>query len=153
MKLHTQAIDGVKCAEAGTPLGALSEFYRAFNQRNLELMRRNWHPEECVLDNPLGGIRRGWTEIEPLYVRLFDGPAQVRVAFLDYSLHVGADLFIAAGRERGYFAKGDIRIELAIRTSRVYRREAGRWRQIHHHGSIEDPELLARYRAAVMDAG
>jgi len=150
MERHTQAIDGTECAATGTPLGALSEFYRAFNQRDLELMRQNWRMEECVLDNPLGGIRRGWAEIEPLYVRLFDGPARVRVAFFDYSLHLGADLFVAAGRERGYFEKGDLRIELAIRTSRVFRFTEGRWRQIHHHGSIEDPELLARYRAAVL---
>jgi len=150
MELHPHPVSGAECAEAGTPLGALSEFYRAFNERDLDLMRRNWHPEECVLDNPLGGIRRGWDEIEPLYARLFDGPARVLVAFYDYSLHEGADLFVAAGRERGHFEKGDTRIELAIRTSRVYRQVEGRWRQIHHHGSIEDPILLACYRAAVL---
>lgn len=150
MELHPQPVSGAECAEDGTALGALSEFYRAFNNRDLELMRRNWHPEECVLDNPLGGIRRGWAEIEPLYARLFDGPARVQVVFYDYTLHEGADLFVAAGRERGHFEKSDTRIELAIRTSRVYRKVDGRWRQIHHHGSIEDPELLARYRAAVL---
>jgi ketosteroid isomerase-like protein len=143
-------ITGAECAKPGTPLGALSEFYRAFNGRDLALMRKNWHPEECVLDNPLGGIRRGWSEIEPLYVRLFAGTAQVHVVFFDYSLHESADLFVAAGRERGHFTNGDTRIELAIRTSRVYREVDGVWRQIHHHGSIEDPALLARYQAAVL---
>lgn len=146
----TQPIAGVEYAEAGTPFGALSEFYRAFNNRNLDLMRRNWHPEECVLDNPLGGIRRGWAEIEPLYARLFEGQARVKVVFFDYTLHAGTELFIATGRERGHFEKGDVRIELAIRTTRVYRKTGERWRQIHHHGSIEDPELLAHYRAAVL---
>jgi ketosteroid isomerase-like protein len=103
-----------------------------------------------VLDNPLGGIRRGWTEIEPLYSRLFSGTARVRVVFFDYTLHLSDDLFCAAGRERGTFEQDDKKLELAIRTSRVYRRVDGRWRQIHHHGSIEDPELLTRYRAAVL---
>lgn len=150
LEIHPHPITGAECAEAATPLGALSEFYRAFNGRNLNLMQRNWHPEECVLNNPLGGIRRGWDEIEPLYARLFGGPAKVHVVFFDYSLHQGADLFVAAGRERGHYQQGDIRIDLAIRTSRVYRKLDGRWRQIHHHGSIEDPELLARYRKAVV---
>lgn len=150
MKPIQALITGAECAEAGTPLGALSEFYRAFNNRNLDLMRRNWHQEECVLDNPLGGIHRGWTEIEPLYSRLFSGTARVKVVFFDYSLHLSDDLFCAAGRERGTFEKDDEKLELAIRTSRVYRRVDGRWRQIHHHGSIEDPELLTRYRAAVL---
>jgi hypothetical protein len=26
----------------------------------------------------------------------------------------------------------------------------GRWKQVHHHGSIEAPELLARYQSAVL---
>lgn len=42
------------------------------------------------------------------------------------------------------------RIELAIRTTCIYRKENGRWLQIHHHGSIEDPVLLARYQDAVL---
>ncbi len=144
------AITGMECAESSAPFGALSEFYRAFNNRNLDLMRRNWHPEECVLNNPLGGIRRGWAEIEPLYSRLFNGTGRVKVVFFDYTIHLSDDLFCAAGRERGTFEKNGEKLELAIRTSRVYRRVDGRWLQIHHHGSIEDPELLARYKAAVL---
>ncbi len=144
------AITGSEQADPGTPFGALSEFYRAFNNRDIGLMRENWHVEECVLDNPLGGIRRGWAEIEPLYDRLFNGPAKVRVVFFDYTLHLGEDIFCAAGRERGTFEKGDTKLDLAIRTSRIYRLVNGRWKQIHHHGSIEEPELLAQYQRAVM---
>ncbi|MBI5330185.1 MAG: nuclear transport factor 2 family protein [Betaproteobacteria bacterium] len=150
MEIHAHPITGAECADPATPLGALSEFYRAFNGRNLALMRQNWHAAECVLDNPLGGLRRGWGEIEPLYARLFEGAARVQVAFFDYTLHLGGELFVAAGRERGQFARNDERIDLAIRTSRVFRFTEGRWRQVHHHGSIEDPALLARYQAAVL---
>lgn len=113
-------------------------------------MRENWALEECVLDNPLGGIRRGWAEIGPLYERLFNGPSKVYVEFYDYTLHVGGEIFCAAGRERGLFQLGDLRLDLAIRTSRIYRRFDNVWRQIHHHGSIENPDLLARYQAAVL---
>lgn len=144
------AITGMECAESNAPFGALSEFYRAFNNRNLDLMRRNWHPEECVLNNPLGGIRRGWAEIEPLYSRLFSGSGRVKVVFFDYTIQLSDDLFCATGRERGTFEKNGEELVLAIRTSRVYRRVDGRWLQIHHHGSIEDPELLAQYQAAVL---
>jgi ketosteroid isomerase-like protein len=150
MKVIASAITGMESAESGTPFGALSEFYRAFNNRNLDLMRANWHREECVLDNPLGGIRRGWAEIEPLYQRLFSGAARVQVVFFDYTLHQGGEMFCAAGRERGTFEKGGEKIDLAIRTTRIYRHVGGRWCQIHHHGSIEEPELLSRYRSAVL---
>lgn len=71
------------------------------------------------------------------------------MVFFDYTIHLSDDLFCAAGRERGTFEKKGEKLVLAIRTSRVYRRVDGRWLQIHHHGSIEDPESLARYQAAV----
>lgn len=150
MEIIQAAITGAECAEPSTPFGALSQFYRAFNNCDMELMRENWHTDECVLDNPLGGIRRGWAEIEPLYNRLFSGPSKVRVEFFDYTLHVGADIFCAAGRERGAFEKNGEKIELSIRTSRIYRKVEGQWKQIHHHGSMEDPELLARYQQTVL---
>lgn len=40
-------------------------------------------------------------------------------------------------------------LEMAIRTSRVFRRISGEWRQVHHHGSVDDAELLAAYQQAV----
>lgn len=150
MNTSASPITGEETTDPGTPLGVLAEFYRAFNGRDLALMRQNWQPDECVLDNPLGGIRRGWTEIEPLYAKLFTGRARVYVEFYDYSLHQGKDIFCAAGRERGCFEKDGEVIELAIRTSRIYRFDGTRWRQIHHHGSIEDAGLLATYQAAVL---
>jgi hypothetical protein len=143
-------INGADCPDPTTPLGALNEFYRAFNGRDLALMQQNWQPDECVLDNPLGGIRRGWGEIESLYRKLFTGKARVWVEFYDYCLHTGHELFCAAGRERGLFEKQGRRIELAIRTSRVYRFDGRRWRQIHHHGSIDDAGLLTTYLDAVL---
>jgi ketosteroid isomerase-like protein len=136
---------------ATTPEAALEQFYAAFNGRDIALMAENWaQTDEIALDNPLGGIRRGWADIRALYERVFSGPAVVYVAFHDYTLHVGQDLFYAVGRERGHFRKGDTELTLAIRTSRVFRLFEGRWKQVHHHGSIDDSGLLARYQSAVL---
>ncbi len=152
MKLHTTPINGADYnGDQASPEAALQQFYAAFNQRDLALMRTNWALDpDIVLCNPLGGVRRGWDEIEPLYARLFTGAAQVQVEFYDYTLHLGAELCYAVGRERGAFRLGTLELPLAIRTSRVFRNYAGAWRQVHHHGSLEDPELLARYQAAVI---
>ncbi len=137
--------------DASSPLSALSEFYRAFNTRDLTLMEANWeNSDEAAMDNPLGGIRRGWAEIRQVYERIFRGPAEVAVEFHDYTLHIAGDVFWAVGRERGHFKAADTVLDLAIRTSRVFRRDpAGRWRQVHHHGSIDDPKLLDAYQRAV----
>jgi hypothetical protein len=40
--------------------------------------------------------------------------------------------------------------ERGIRTTRVFKRVNGHWRQMHHHGSFDDPNLLKNYQAAVL---
>ena len=136
--------------DATSPLGALEEFYRAFNARDLTLMEQNWlNSAEASMDNPLGGIRRGWDEIATVYRRIFGGSARVQVEFFDYTLHVHGESFLAVGRERGTLDANGERLDLKIRTSRWFVRSGGRWRQLHHHGSIEDAGLLAQYQTAV----
>jgi ketosteroid isomerase-like protein len=149
--LAENPIDGTLFEDPSSTRGALSEFYRAFNRRDLALMEANWEQsDETVMDNPLGGIKHGWTEIRSVYERIFRGAAQVQVEFFDYSLHETGDVFWAIGRERGTLSRGDMELKLVIRTSRVFRRDhGGRWQQVHHHGSIDDADLLARYQAAV----
>lgn len=134
-----------------SPYEVLVQFYCAFNSRNMQMMTENWaQSEDAAMDNPLGGIKRSWTEIRSVYERIFSGPVQVYVEFYDYTIHETAEMFYVVGRERGNFRLGDEEIKLAIRTSRIFRKIAGRWNQVHHHGSIEDPKLLASYQAAVM---
>jgi hypothetical protein len=68
--------------DPATPTGALAEFYRAFNRRDLRLMEANWHADdEASMDNPLGGIRRGWDDIRTVYERIFTGKARVAIEF------------------------------------------------------------------------
>jgi ketosteroid isomerase-like protein len=113
-------------------------------------MEENWDPsEEAAMANPLGGIKRGWPEIREVYQRIFNDRAKVRVEFHDYTLTVAGDVFWAIGRERGVFETESRILELVIRTTRVFRRVNDRWRQIHHHGSIERPELLDAYQRSV----
>jgi ketosteroid isomerase-like protein len=139
------------CRDRRDPHAALAHFYHAFNERDLAAMGDNWNRSpDIAMSNPLGGIRRGWVEIRQVYERLFAGPARVYVEFHDYTLHGTPDMFHAVGRERGHFECAGERLVLAIRTSRVFRHVEGVWRQVHHHGSIDDPELLARYQRAVL---
>lgn len=136
--------------DLSSPHQALVQFYHAFNNRDLAEMEANWSPsDDAAMDNPLGGIKRGWNEIRSVYQRIFDSPVRVNVEFYDYTLHEVGDIFYTVGRERGSLRSANTDLNLAIRTSRVFRRIGGRWRQVHHHGSIDDPELLARYQAAV----
>ena len=145
------SIDGTEThLDPASPLAALSAFYRAFNRRDLAAMAQNWSTtEDDAMSNPLGGIARGWPAIEAVYRRIFEGPARVQVEFHDYTLHEAGELFWAVGRERGALIRGERRLAPAIRTSRLFRRIEGAWRQVHHHGSFEDAALLAAYQDAV----
>jgi len=132
------------------PFGALSEFYRAFNGRDLALMERNWiSSDEASMANPLGGIRRGWADIRELYERVFHGSPTFSVEFHDYTIQCSGEIFYAVGREHGVLQGDNLALELKFRTSRLFRFTGDRWRQVHHHGSIENPELLLRYQAAL----
>jgi len=129
---------------------ALVNFYKAFNNRNLELMQKVWlNSKEASMNNPLGGIMRSWKEIETVYDKIFNGKAKVYVEFYDFAIHKTEDMFFATGRERGYFKTDEIEFELAIRTSRIFKKINGDWKQIQHHGSIDNPELLKTYQDLV----
>ena len=131
-------------------LKALTEFYKAFNSRDFGLMQKNWlNAEEIAMDNPLGGIKRGWQEIKEIYTRIFSGKVLVYVEYYDYTIIDIDGGFCAVGRERGSVTIGDKTLELAIRTSRVYKLIDKEYKQVHHHGSIENPTLLEAYQILV----
>ena len=136
--------------DLSSPYQALVQFYCAFNRRDMAMMEANWaQSEEIAMDNPLGGIKRGWPEIRAVYERIFTGEAVVYVEYYDYTIHETPAMFYAVGRERGYFRMGGNEVQLVIRTSRIFRKIDGRWRQVHHHGSIDDPKLLDSYQTTV----
>jgi ketosteroid isomerase-like protein len=147
-----------RLAEAASPdldgaRAALESFYHAFNHRDLEAFRRVWVGDPLVqLNNPLGGILRGSDDIGRLYQRIFQSRARVEVSFGDIVAYQTAGMVVFAGRETGRFTDpGGRSLPLRIRTTRVfaYDRAAGRWGQVHHHGSIDDPDALRDYQDAV----
>jgi len=137
----------------GSALDALIEFYRAFNTRDLPGLAANWADGEAPsMDNPIGEIRRGWPAIAATYGKLFDGPASVRVSFHDFTSQGGNDWHLFVGREQGVCKTPESAIDLRIRTTRWFVRIDGVWRQLHHHGSIEEPTMLAAYQRMILGA-
>jgi hypothetical protein len=62
------------------------EFYKAFNARELDGLAENWEQGDAPsMDNPMGGIRRGWRSISEGCSKLFGGPAIVQVTFHDFT--------------------------------------------------------------------
>lgn len=137
----------------GSAVDALIAFYRAFNNRDLDALAANWADGDVPsMDNPIGGIRRGWPSIREGYSKLFGGPATVNVTFYEFTGQGGSDWHLFVGREKGTCKTTAAAIELRIRTTRWFTKIDGVWRQLHHHGSIEEPALLAAYQRAIFGA-
>ena len=150
---QTEITGSEALASDGSALDALIGFYRAFNARDLDGLAANWLEGQVPsMDNPFGGIRRGWPSIREGYARLFNGPARVEVTFHDFTRQSGSDWSLFVGRERGTCKTPEVTIDLRIRTTRWFTKVDGVWRQLHHHGSIEEPTLLADYQRAVFGA-
>ncbi|RKN43012.1 YybH family protein [Streptomyces hoynatensis] len=145
-----------RLAETGDPShrgaeAALETFYYSLNNGDLDALGADWsaHPL-AQLNNPVGGILRGGDAIADLYARIFHGPVTVRVTFGDAVAYLGERHAVFAGRETGSYTTADgTTTPLDIRTSRYFRYEEGRWRQYHHHGSIDDPDALRAYQRAI----
>ncbi len=75
------------------------------------------------MDNPLGGIKRGWDEIKSVYETLFDSKPSTGSSFTTTRCTKQDDLFYVVGREKGELASSGRPLELAIRTTRVFRRD------------------------------
>jgi hypothetical protein len=132
---------------------ALETFYHALNERFLDLFRQIWFDHEFIqLNNPVGGIMRGVGPIGDLYARIFEGPVRVQVEFYDIVAYLSSEMAVFAGRERGTYERNGKAYPLDIRTSRIflYAPTQGGWRQIHHHGSIDNPERLAHYQQMIL---
>jgi hypothetical protein len=151
MNLHITEVDGNETRRGdGSPADALIEFYRAFNARDLSGLEAVWFGgAEPSMDNPIGGIRRGWDNIAEGYSKLFEGQARVHVTFHDFTSQGGDDWHLFVGRERGVCMAPEETLGVAFRTTRWFVRKNGSWRQLHHHGSIEDPRMLEDYQRLI----
>ncbi|TCL71322.1 nuclear transport factor 2 family protein [Rhizobium sp. BK251] len=151
MAEHPSEITGAETkAGDGSALDALIEFYRAFNAGDIAGLAAIWEDGDAPsMDNPIGGIRRGWDAIREGYLNLFGGSAKVQVTFHDFTSQGGSDWYLFVGRERGVCTTPDASLDLRFRTTRWFIRTNGLWRQLHHHGSIEEPALLADYQRMI----
>lgn len=130
----------------------VESFYYAFNQRDMGVFAEMWAEHELIqLNNPLGGILRAYEPISELYRGIFNGSARVWVELYDIVEFQSDAMVVFAGREKGEFTKGKVTIPLSIRTSRIvqWMGSGVGWKQVHHHGSIDDIQMLAEYQTAV----
>jgi len=145
-------IDGIREPGIEGARLLIESYYFAFNNKDLEVFGKVWANHQLIqLNNPLGGILRGYEAIAALYEQVFMGATSVWVELSDIVEFQTEAMIVFAGRESGEFTKNNRTLPLSIRTSRVvqwFGPEIG-WKQVHHHGSIDDSHLLNVYQQAV----
>lgn len=152
MKMYKIPITGKEWqGDLSRPYQVLVQFYYAYNNKDMDIMSQNWDQSENIaMNTPLGGVKRGWGAIKKFYENTFNGKAELYMEFHDYTIDETKEMFYTIGRERGYFQLGKTKNRVNIHTSRIFKRIDSTWKQVYHHSSIDNPELLKRYRTAVL---
>lgn len=133
-------------------VAALKTFYYALNNADLDVLAAVWSQHDLAqLNNPIGDILRSGNAVTGLYRTIFAGSLGVQVTFTDATTYSWHDAAAFAGREIGSYRNPSGKaIPLQIRTTRIfgYDTTQRQWLQVHHHGSIDDPDALRAYRRA-----
>jgi len=120
---------------------ALAEFMHGNTQPYKELVSQR---PDATLANPFGGVARGWDEITVHVDRAAsyyqDGAVvEIETIASDHSVDMGYAIEIE--RLRACIGGGEVFVDVALRTTTVYRREEGGWTLVHRHA---DPAVDQR---------
>ena len=132
-------INGKETIELPPEYKVLSEYYNALSSANISKMKKNWSKEvTTAFTNPLGGIVRSYKDVINSHDELFNSPIEIDVEYYDIEISNMDNGFLSVGRERGVMIIDGESIDVAFRTSRLFVKEEGKYKQLHHHGSFEN---------------
>lgn len=135
-------ITGKEAGLLSPEIKVLSEYYHALNNGDIQLMKHNWSKEKsAAFTSPLGGIVRTHETIISAHNELFESPIDIDVEYYDVQIALMDNGFQAVGRERGVMRIGNETVSVGFRTSRLFIKEDGEYKQLHHHGSFEDAQI------------
>jgi pyrroloquinoline quinone (PQQ) biosynthesis protein C len=135
-------INGKETGKLSPEYKALSEYYNALNNANIDMMKNNWSKKEDVaFTNPLGGIVHTYDDVIESHRELFSSPIGIDVEYYDFKINKMKNGFSVVGRERGSMSIGGKSIDIGFRTSRLFVKENGEYKQLHHHGSFENLDI------------
>lgn len=109
-------------------LAANRAFYEAFNERDVEAMGQLWaETDDVTCIHPHRAVIAGHRDVMRSWRAILTNPDQPKIVFATETPRIVGDIGIVAGRE--------VVAGVPIVATNLYRREAGSWKIIHHHGS------------------
>jgi len=126
---------------------ASQQFYAALNlmaNGDAHAMPDIWSQGAAVTAmHPIGGRQVGWGEVRDSFQKVAQIASEGRIRLDDQIVQVTGDLAYEVGAERGQARFAGQRVDLDYRVTNVYRREAGRWKIVHHHSDFSAALLAA----------
>lgn len=103
--------------------------------------RWSWNADVTAL-HPIGGREVGWGKVGTSFDQVAQAASEGRIRLDDQLIRVAGELAYEVGVERGSLALAGRHAELDQRVTNIYRKEAGKWKVVHHHTDLS-PAMMA----------
>ncbi len=111
-------------------------FYRAFGDLDFAAMSRCWlHAPDVTCVQPGWSPLHGWEEVRESWRAIFANTGFMTVRPSDVRVQVSGDLGVLTCVENLYSVNPGGTVQGAVACTHVYRRVAGAWKLVVHHGS------------------
>ncbi|MGQ4574041.1 nuclear transport factor 2 family protein [Leuconostoc pseudomesenteroides] len=125
----------------------INNFYKAFNSKNFELMKQVWANNDYIsMENPAGGMRFGWKDIENVYKKVLANSLNIKAEFFNYHLYKNQATYWAVGYEKVTLGLSNEEKTLYVRITRIFEKHNQLWKLVHLHGSFENANDLQFYQ-------
>jgi ketosteroid isomerase-like protein len=137
---------------------ASRKFYEALNRMAIgktSAFDEIWsHDPNVTAMHPIAGRQIGWDAVRESFEQFAQLASRGTVAMKEQVIRVTGDMAFELGVEQGSVTLAGEHAEFEHRVTNIYRRDAGGWKMVHHHGDV-DPGLvgaLDRLRTAAARA-
>jgi ketosteroid isomerase-like protein len=117
-------------------LAANQDFYRAFEQQDLDAMATIWSKgTDCLCIHPGRPALRGWEQIRMAWEQIFQNTEMFRISTSIITAQVSGNLgYIVLVEQISQVIQGR---EVTIQSmgTNIFENMAGNWYLVHHHGS------------------
>ena len=84
--------------------------------------------------HPIGGREIGWEQVRASFEQVARSSTGGRVELTDQLIRIVGEFAYELGIERAQFSISGEPLSLNSRVTNIYRRQAGNWKVVHHHG-------------------
>ena len=124
---------------------ASQQFYSALNRMangDAGPMAGIWsHNTAVTTMHPIGGLEIGWDKVKEPWQQVAQLASSGQVKLNNQLIQVSGDMAYEVGTEQGHFILAGEEVNVDLRVTNVYRREAGAWKIVHHHTDVS-PAML-----------